>query len=158
MSPIIINSLGGLCTNKGHPSAMMEWNLYIWPSCLERRSRESLARIYYVAPASSPQFSFSIVKLPSESAKFIVTKTLWQGRMWDYYKSFSDKKYIFGSKKILFNIYSGRESTFFFVFPQNFPMEGNVMWVPMKQGGYIGFCTNCFNFSLESWHRPLGLI
>ena len=156
MSPIIINSLGGLCTNKGHPSAMMEWNLYIWPSCLERRSRESLARIYYVAPASSPQFSFSIVKLPSESAKFIVTKTLWQGRMWDYYKSFSDKKYIFGSKKILFYSYSGTESTnIFFLY---FHRKGWNVSSNEARRIYIGFCTNCFNFPLESWCRPLGLI
>ena len=97
------------------------------------KKQEGLARIYYVAPASSLQFSFSIVKLPSESAKFIVTKTLWQGRMWDYYKSFSDKKYIFGSKKILFISYSGIESTFilFVEFSQKTLLEGEVMRVPM---------------------------
>ena len=79
-----------------------------WASCLQEEY------IMWLLPPAS-QFSFSIVKLPSESAKFIVTKTLWQGRMWDYYKSFSDKKYIFGSKKILFNSYSGTESTNIFL-------------------------------------------
>ena len=103
-----------LCLCTGHRHKLILHPLWRSKICLERRSRESLARIYYVAPASSPQFSFSIVKLPSESAKFIVTRTLWQGRMWDYYKSFSDKKYIFGSKKLLFNTYSGRKNTLSF--------------------------------------------